>query len=964
MSELQNMNAFLTERLIAAALEISVVFERKISNYQEEILRSNEENKRLKKLLDFCFNPKIKLNRADSQKPAVPFTEELCPQRQSLVHGDTKPIKEEPRSSQDEHTKDTVLIPACVTSDYDQNQPQPIHMDQTLDTRQKDFVATNTKNIQTENYKDVHRVSEPTRNSQSLSTVDPDYFAAQVGTRLCENRAVNVLGHLSCNPEPQPRQPCEQKNTEQIKEEWEEPCTSQEDHIHSRVSEPTSLYTVLEPTRPSRVTEPTSLYTVLEPTSPSRVAEPTSLWKVSEPRSLCTFPQPESPCTVPEPSSPFTLPESTSLSTVAEPTSLCSNPEHSADQSKNMTEVVNVVDTHKVLFLSPDCPPPFLNLSEQEVLPGQQESTTPTHQEETRLVLKEKQWEIDSIMSGGTSDVQLLSALNPYCSSFQRENVEEHFAITSDTQLSSLPVHVEKVLPKRHDCEPDRSQSQKQKKTETISQMVSDSVVTEPNSTSQLLSVEHPYCSNAQIETTEPLHGWGGGRLSREVNRSRTTYLNQDSDDPSSDEDSDFSNWSDEDYSDLDSYSSDSSSSSMDNNIQSDSVVHPPAKRRRPSGGEVDESSRLSNLCDAIQAGTDLSPTDGGKDLKSQTGAGAGSPAKRICRRKEVSHGAAYVMPLTKKGNKNYCLFCGKTYFEFARHLQFQHQDEPDVAKAFSLNKYSEERKMMLTLLMKKGNLQHNVLVARSGTGEMVARSRPRSPSPSEDYMHCLHCHGLYLRRALWLHVKRCPQRPKADEPKHGIRRRTLSQTDFIWIPKPDYVSAGLWKLVGDMNIGEVTFVVRNDKNILLLGEEMFNRLQKNNKSLEYIRQKLRGLARLLIAARKCTPLKSFEDFVLPSNLTHVITAVKAVSGYNEENKMYDCPTLAFDLGRGLRNIARTVQLCAIKSGQPRIAESADAFQHFKWNNVIMAGALSTIDDPKPIAKKHLPSRRRSVKNN
>ena len=67
MSQLQFLNVFITERLTAVAMEISVVLEQNIGEYLEEISRSNEENKRLQSLLDLVFNSDIKLHREGLQ---------------------------------------------------------------------------------------------------------------------------------------------------------------------------------------------------------------------------------------------------------------------------------------------------------------------------------------------------------------------------------------------------------------------------------------------------------------------------------------------------------------------------------------------------------------------------------------------------------------------------------------------------------------------------------------------------------------------------------------------------------------------------------------------------------------------------------------------------------------------------------------------------------------------------------
>lgn len=52
MSKLQLFNAYLTERLTAAAAEISTAVERTITDYQEE-------NERLRRLLDLLTKPKF-----------------------------------------------------------------------------------------------------------------------------------------------------------------------------------------------------------------------------------------------------------------------------------------------------------------------------------------------------------------------------------------------------------------------------------------------------------------------------------------------------------------------------------------------------------------------------------------------------------------------------------------------------------------------------------------------------------------------------------------------------------------------------------------------------------------------------------------------------------------------------------------------------------------------------------------
>jgi hypothetical protein len=59
MSKLQLLNVFVTESLSAAAVEIFVVVEKTVAEYQEEICRSAEEIERLRRLLDMVSKPEI-----------------------------------------------------------------------------------------------------------------------------------------------------------------------------------------------------------------------------------------------------------------------------------------------------------------------------------------------------------------------------------------------------------------------------------------------------------------------------------------------------------------------------------------------------------------------------------------------------------------------------------------------------------------------------------------------------------------------------------------------------------------------------------------------------------------------------------------------------------------------------------------------------------------------------------------
>ncbi|XP_076850568.1 uncharacterized protein LOC143500340 isoform X1 [Brachyhypopomus gauderio] len=316
--------------------------------------------------------------------------------------------------------------------------------------------------------------------------------------------------------------------------------------------------------------------------------------------------------------------------------------------------------------------------------------------------------------------------------------------------------------------------------------------------------------------------------------------------------------------------------------------------------------------------------------------------------------GCVHVVPMPTSSKswrytkKQYCLYCEKPYSKISRHLQYVHHNEPDVAKAFSFDKKSKERRVRLRLLTTRGNFLHNALISSSGKGDLVARRRPQKLGSTQEFTHCIHCQGLYARKSLWRHIRNCPQNPKVDEP--GNRKKMVQSLNCMARVPPD-VSKAFWKTVMcQMKHDEVSAVIRNDKYILLFGEQMFNKLNPSSTKNDYIRQKMREVGRLLLEARRLTPIRSMEDFVLPSNFPHVIKSVRAVSGHCEETNTYRIPSLALKLGHSLSKIATSVECSAIITGRERLAEDARSFrvlQEHKWNESISAAAGTTLNEAK-----------------
>lgn len=109
-----------------------------------------------------------------------------------------------------------------------------------------------------------------------------------------------------------------------------------------------------------------------------------------------------------------------------------------------------------------------------------------------------------------------------------------------------------------------------------------------------------------------------------------------------------------------------------------------------------------------------------------------------------------------------------------------------DVAQALALPKVFKRCKIMLKL-WDKGNYNHNMEVKTSRTGLLKLKRKSKKEYESKDYVHCMCCQTLYLRKNLWRHVRKCSLKPREDmgivRPAGQIRPRADSDR-----PAKDYM--------------------------------------------------------------------------------------------------------------------------------------------------------------------------------
>lgn len=299
---------------------------------------------------------------------------------------------------------------------------------------------------------------------------------------------------------------------------------------------------------------------------------------------------------------------------------------------------------------------------------------------------------------------------------------------------------------------------------------------------------------------------------------------------------------------------------------------------------------------------------------------------------------------------KNYCYVCGKPQSKISRHLK-THKTHAEIVHAFSLPEHSKERKKILVKMRNKGNFRHNAEVLKEGTGQLKVKKKPKAEAVAGNFIHCMYCQGMYIRKELWRHVRRCPCKPENEDlDKEPGRTKVLGLAVAQQSVSCQQISSGVWKLLSVMKQDEVASVVRNDFSIIQFAQSLYNRHGQDPTKYEYIRQKLREMGRLLLCLRTEFSIHNLEEAVKPANFQRVVQAVKKVSGFDEEKLTYQTPSLALKLGHTLNKICDIVHCRALMAEDEELIKSTSIFKKLytsKWTELVSHSALNTLSDAK-----------------
>lgn len=108
-------------------------------------------------------------------------------------------------------------------------------------------------------------------------------------------------------------------------------------------------------------------------------------------------------------------------------------------------------------------------------------------------------------------------------------------------------------------------------------------------------------------------------------------------------------------------------------------------------------------------------------------------------------------------------------------------------------------------------------------------------------------------------------------------------------------------------------------------------------------------MGRLLLTLKKENSIFSFEDAVRPQNFYKVVTAVKKIAGYDEEN-CHRTPSLALKLGHSLKKIGNIILCRAIALEDEQKIKTVEWFIHLctkEWAGLVSHTALASLTKSK-----------------
>ena len=398
-----------------------------------------------------------------------------------------------------------------------------------------------------------------------------------------------------------------------------------------------------------------------------------------------------------------------------------------------------------------------------------------------------------------------------------------------------------------------------------------------------------------------------------------------------------------------------------DDNSDPDYVPDTDPHREKSTYGDIDQ---LTSVCQLEPSGKDMMQSCYDSDVQSEVSEII--PNMNVTVQQPCTSGNLRNVRVLKHNNigkkrkwdkKHSCLYCCKLYSKMARHLEQKHKDELEVVQAISHNKRSKERKRLFKIIQNRGDFQHNKSVTKSNEGFLIPAKRPANVGQIDDFTTCDKCLGLFFIKDLWRHKKKCPALVPGETPIKHARNTNLL---FLCSDNSTETENDMFtnKILNSMKSDRIALLCRQDKTILEFGRGLFSKAQGVAHQYQYIKHRMREMARFVLEMRKHCDVQYLCDCLSPVLFSTVIKVVKILSSFDEETGLHGTPSIGLKMGHSLKACASIMKCLALQSGESGLEKKADDFitlyQH-RWSQAISSRAMFTLHKRKFNATRRIP---------
>ena len=306
----------------------------------------------------------------------------------------------------------------------------------------------------------------------------------------------------------------------------------------------------------------------------------------------------------------------------------------------------------------------------------------------------------------------------------------------------------------------------------------------------------------------------------------------------------------------------------------------------------------------------------------------------------------------------NACLFCCRLIKQkMRRHLKAVHSGEHGVAEALAGTHKQQDARF--SLLISRGNYEHNVRILTAGAGEIILKRRPKKAGiPIREFLPCPGCLSFMIRRDLLAHHQVCP----------GASDEGLELTDLVTKAEnllSRFIPGEVPDFVKEIQGSEIRDVICADRTLIMYATYTLECKGRHENHIKTIKARLIKLARLLIEMRAKTGKRelSLQDMCNAKYFDQIVMVTKEAAGFDPGTTLtpptFRVPTVPRTIGTSLGKICHTLIGVSMREDNPVLGREVKIFKKLlenEWGDRMGRASQATLNLRKQRRDKDLPT--------